>query len=224
MESFLLRKKRKLSPEPNVLLEDDDEPTDIKLAILSSLYPKIEQDALLDILLAHDGSVSEASASLKGPNPVRKSSGVIGSQMSMRSFAISSGTEDGLSPTKKRLMSKKGSTLHLYDPEDVAEHTPCTIIHNFLPPDEANDLLREMLEESKSFEKITFKLFDNVVASPHTSGFYVESYNDIRDQKTDYLYNGAKLTVCSNPLYNVFEFVLLTHFRMFAALLLNSFE
>lgn len=92
-------------------------------------------------------------------------------------------------------MSKKGTTLHLYDPEDVAEHTPCTIVHNFLSKDEADDLLREMLDESSSFEKITFKLFDNVVASPHTSSFYVESYDEIQKQKTDYLYNGARLTV-----------------------------
>lgn len=85
--------------------------------------------------------------------------------------------------------------MHLYDPVDVATHTPCTIVHNFLPADDANDLLKELLEESESFEKITFKLFENVVSSPHTMGFYVENNNDIEAQKTAYLYNGARLTV-----------------------------
>jgi hypothetical protein len=98
-------------------------------------------------------------------------------------------------PTTKKLKSRAGSTLHLYDPEDIAEHTPCTIIHNFLPPRDANRLLEELLEESKTFEKITFQLFENVVSSPHTSSFYVESYDEIQRQKTEYHYNGGRLTV-----------------------------
>ena len=55
--------------------------------------------------------------------------------------------------------------------------------------------MKELLNEAESFEKITFKLFDNVVSSPHTSGFFVESYDEIQRQKTDYHYNGARLTV-----------------------------
>jgi hypothetical protein len=91
-------------------------------------------------------------------------------------------------------MSKRGTTLHLYSAEDIAAHTPCTIIHNFLPSSEADALLVELLEESKSFEKITFKLFDSVVTSPHTSGFYVGSAAELDAQKTEYVYNGARLT------------------------------
>ncbi|KAM0328209.1 hypothetical protein ACHAQA_005616 [Verticillium albo-atrum] len=198
MESFIVRKKRKLSTQtdspPKADDGDDDEPTDVKLAMLSSLHPDVGQDTLLESLLAHDGSVSETSTALKAPNPQRKTSGVMGAQSSLKHFARGPQEDAAGQPLKKKLMSKRGSTLHLYDPEDIAEHTPCTIIHNFLPPDEANELLTELLEESKSFEKITFKLFDNVVASPHTSSFYVESYDEMKAQKTDFLYNGARLT------------------------------
>ena len=195
MESFLLRKKRKLSPEVQLpTVGDEDEPTDVKLALLSSLHPSIDQETLLDVLLAHDGSVVEASGALRVPRPAKKN-GAIGSQSSIRHFTIGAPSDGNISPTKKKLVSKKGSTLHLYDPVDVAAHTPCTIIHNFLPADEANALLAEMLAEAESFEKVAFKLFDNVVASPHTSGFFVESYDEIQRQKTDYLYNGARLTV-----------------------------
>ncbi|KAK7393928.1 hypothetical protein QQX98_013286 [Neonectria punicea] len=186
MKAFLTRPKRKSSPAP----QEPEEPTEIKLALLSSLHPNLDQDALLDILLAHDGSVSEASASLKVPSQVKKGSRGIGYQKSLRQYAIRS---DATSPAK-RLRSKKGSTLHLYDPDDVAEHTPCTIVHNFLPPEDADELLRELLEESKTYEKITFQLFENVVSSPHTSSFYVESYDEVRRQKTEYHYNGSKLT------------------------------
>lgn len=192
MKSFLTRPKRKLSPEPTSVT-DDDEPTEVKLALLSSVHPDIDQETLLDFLLAHDGSVDHASKALKSSNchqDVKKSS-VIGHQQSLRQYA----TGDATSPTKKKLKSKKGSTLHLFDPEDVAEHTPCTIIHNFLPPEEANALLKELLQEADSFEKITFKLFDNVVSSPHTSGFFVESYEDMMSQKSEYYYNGSQLTV-----------------------------
>ncbi|KAK7748558.1 hypothetical protein SLS53_000578 [Cytospora paraplurivora] len=103
--------------------------------------------------------------------------------------------DDGAPASKKtRLMSRKGATLHLFDPDDIAEHTPCSIIHNFLPSDLAKTLLEELLEEARSFERPTFKLFDNVVSSPHTSSFYVDSADEMQQQKTEYLYNGARLT------------------------------
>jgi alkylated DNA repair dioxygenase AlkB len=196
MKAFLTRPKRKLSPELQKKISEPEESTEVKLALLSSLHPQLDQDTLLDILLAHDGCVSEASASLKVQAPVKKGTRVIGYQQSLKQYATSSdSTSLSTTPKKKKLKSKAGSTLHLFDPEDVAEHTPCTIIHNFLPPEEANELLQELLEESKTFEKITFQLFENVVSSPHTSSFYVESYDEIERQKTEYHYNGGRLTV-----------------------------
>lgn len=193
MKAFLTRQKRKASREPSPIANThDDEPTEVKLALLSSLHPEVEQDTLMDVLLAHDGSVQDASASLQHFRPGSKKSGVIGQQQSLRHFAKPG---DPSSPPKKRLKSKKGSTLHLFDPEDVAEHTPCTIIHNFLPPDLANGLLQELLNESDSFERSTFKLFDNIVSSPHTSSFYVSTKQEMDMQKNDYFYNGARLTV-----------------------------
>lgn len=194
MKAFLTGPKRKAGspPVPVAPIDDAEESTEVKLAMLSSLHPTLDQETLVDVLLAHDGSVEEASASLQNVKPETKKSGVVGHQQSLRHFALGG---DPSSPPKKKMKSKKGSTLHLFDPADVAEHTPCTIIHNFLPPDLANDLLQELLDESDTFERITFKLFDNVVSSPHTSSFYVGTSDEIRTQKTDYYYNGSKLTV-----------------------------
>ncbi|KAI2782008.1 hypothetical protein F4815DRAFT_67153 [Daldinia loculata] len=198
MDAFLKGTKRKSSAVEDSFLVDDNESTDVKLAILSSLHSNISQEALLESLLEHDGSVRAASASLaedRSASPKKKRNSAIGYQSSLRLFASKSSTrERPMSPKKARNLSKKGTTLHLYDPEDVAEHTPCSIIHNFLPPDEANELLKEMLSESSSFDKITFKLFDNVVQSPHTSSFYVGTEAEINTQKHDYFYNGARLT------------------------------
>ncbi len=90
MDAFLTRKKRKLSPDEDTVTppvqttvsSNDDEPTDVKLALLISLHPGIDQETLLDVLLAHDGSVSQAETSLRGSVGPKKGSGVLGAQSS----------------------------------------------------------------------------------------------------------------------------------------------
>ena len=201
MEEFVSRKRRKISDQTNseslvtlpesTLPEPDDESTDYKLALLASLHPELEQQILLDVLLDHDGSVERAAASLDTSSavdsPLKK---VIGYQSSLSEFLA-----DGTSPKRPKLLSKKGKILHLYSPEDVAAHTPCSIIHNFLPTEEANDLLSELLQEAPSYARMTFKLFDNVVQSPHTACFYVGSHEEQETQKREYYYNGDRLSV-----------------------------
>jgi hypothetical protein len=203
MDAFVSRKKRKLSsPQSATSIQDicalsvpDDESTDFKLALLSSLHPHIEQQVLLDVLLAHDGSVEKASMSLKpSDSPPRKPSAATGYQSSLSGFVARNDALE-VPANHAKLLSKKGKTLHLYDPTDVAAHTPCSIIHNFLPTEQANALLEELLKEAPTFERMTFKLFDNVVQSPHTACFYVESYEELQKQKTEYIYNGGLLTV-----------------------------
>ncbi|KAK3688509.1 hypothetical protein B0T22DRAFT_459615 [Podospora appendiculata] len=198
MDGFVTSKKRKAKQ----VVGDDDESTDVKLAILSSLHPTINQETLLEFLLAHDGSVQATSGSLKsqtagltGISPRKTSSSQVHSQSSLRSWSGSTSTPTPASTSKRaKLLSRKGATLHLFDPEDIRAHTPCTIVHNFLPSDEANSLLVELLQEAQTFEKITFKLFDNVVSSPHTSAFYVETDQELEQQTSEYVYNGGKLT------------------------------
>jgi hypothetical protein len=204
MDGFVSRKRRKLSSprqpetvqEANALSVPDDESTDFKLALLSSLHPNLEQNDLLDVLLAHEGSVEEASSALTAQcSPPRKSSAATGYQSSLLSSFTPSGENKSSEALQRKLLSKRGKTLHLFSPEDVAQHTPCSIIHNFLPTQEANALLKELLHEASTFERMTFKLFDNVVQSPHTTCFYVEGLEDVRKQQTEYIYNGGLLTV-----------------------------
>jgi hypothetical protein len=213
MDAFVSRKRRKLSSEridekQNFSTSEDghdeEESTDFKLALLSSLHPDLNDQILLDVLLANDGSVEAASKSLLRntgePSPKKPSSAARGYQSSVAVFATLAG--DGTGAQKKaKVLSKKGKTLHLYTPEDVEAHTPCSIIHNFLPPEDANALLEELLVEVPTFERMTFKLFDNVVTSPHTSSFFVDSLEDARRQKAEYLYNGDLLTVCPGSVH-----------------------
>lgn len=218
MESFLSRKRPRISPSTSSesqqdpplqkeLLDEEsereEESTDLKLATLSSLFPALDQATLLDLLISADGSVDTVSSSLlikpETESPRKRTLTRIGHQTSLTSFRKSAANPPGSgSPVAKqrRVLTKKGQTLHLYTPEDIAEHTPCSIVHNFLPAQEADGLLRELLVEAETFERQTFKLFDNVVQSPHSACFYVDGLEERERQKSLYLYNGSYLEVC----------------------------
>lgn len=210
MEAFISRTRPKLpSTSPAIQetlfargknLDEDEESTDLKIATLSSLFPSVDQATLLDLLISADGSVETAFNSLSGKiedtAPRKRSAASVGYQTSLSAFRRPENAEPGSPSAKRRALTKKGQTLHLYTPEDIAAHTPCSIIHNFLPAQEADNLLRELLEEAPTFERQTFKLFDNVVQSPHSACFYVDSLEERERQKTEYLYNGSYLEAC----------------------------
>ncbi|KAL1953605.1 hypothetical protein VTO42DRAFT_2552 [Malbranchea cinnamomea] len=177
--------------------DDVEEATEVKLGILASLFPDIEQETLLDILLVSDGSIEAASSLLSSQKPdfARKrratNSGSLGIQSSLTSYGISTSQSSSSPGPTRTLITRKGKTLHLYSPEDIAKYTPCSIIHNFLPPEEATALLKELLAEAKTFQRQKFQLFDTVVESPHSSGFYVASAEEQRQQTSEYCYNGV---------------------------------
>lgn len=210
MEAFLSRERPKLPLTPRVVQrnhvargktsDDEEESTDLKLATLSSLFPDVDQATLLDLLISADGSVETVFDSLSGKidvrSPRKRPATSVRYQTSLFTYRKPEAAEPGSPSAKRRTLTKKGQTLHLYTPEDIAAHTPCSIIHNFLPAQEADSLLRELLEEAPTFGRQTFKLFDNVVQSPHSASFYVDSLEEIHKQKTEYLYNGSYLEVC----------------------------
>ncbi|KAL9602231.1 MAG: hypothetical protein Q9219_001955 [cf. Caloplaca sp. 3 TL-2023] len=185
MDAFVGRKKQQssqrngLEVEKSTLLEianvDSSESTDLKIATLASLFPNVDHAVLLDILVTSDGSHG-------------------GQQTSLASFKAVKSDLTAKSNISNKPLTRKGKTLHLFAPEDVEIHTPCSIIHNFLPVQLAEDLLKDLLNESTTFERQTFKMFDNVVQSPHTACFYVESLEERKRQQTEYLYNGSCLT------------------------------
>ena len=210
MEAFVSRKRPILpSDPPSSAVQTDffppekspgehEDSTDLKLATLSSLFPAVDQATLLDLLISFDGSVEKVCTSLSSQvyvaSPRKRPAPNIGHQTSLTAFRKSEQNAES-SAAKRKALTKKGQTLHLYTPEDIAAHTPCSIIHNFLPAQEAEYLLRELLEEAPTFERQTFKMFDNVVQSPHSACFYVDSLEEREKQKTGYLYNGSYLEV-----------------------------
>jgi hypothetical protein len=196
------RKKNQNETEKD---ENTDESTDVKIARLISLYPRYDEAALLDVLISYEGCVEAASAaldvgsdadqtsppaSLSARESTTKSVPEIQTSL-LSSFTSSSQSSSGWA----KPLTKRGKTLYLYSPKDVASNTPCSIIHNFLPPEEANDLLTELLEDAKSFQPETFQLFENQVQSHHTSCRYVSTDHEMMiEHGAEFVYNGIVRT------------------------------
>lgn len=198
MDRFITRKRPRPSspvpqaPSPSDSPLADEDSTDIKLALLVSLFPDIPHEALLDVLVSCSGSVEDATSTITSetsPTKKRAASGAPAVQTSLTSLVQPDAGKGP--PTRRRPLTKKGQTLHLFSPEDVAAHTPCTIIHNFLPAEQANALLLELLEESKHFSRYKFQLFDRTVESPHSASVYVSTPQEYRQHTSEYTYGGT---------------------------------
>lgn len=211
MDAFVSRKRRNISnhaehptDQPSLASTGngcEHESTDEKLAILLSVFESKDHEELLDALVDSGGSVETAIDRLlnhpESNDTSIRTPAVTGIQSSLNFGLRASNTESGNTVARKpvkRQLTKKGRTLYLYSPSDIACNTPCSIIHNFLPSDLANELLHELLPETDSYDSATFRLFDNVVKSPHTASFYVDSLADAEYQKSEYLYNGSTLS------------------------------
>lgn len=104
------RKRQRLSQE----VTPEDEPTDVKLAILASLYPDRSEDVLLDYLLAYNGSVDDAIKALSATRKKDSSrKAITGYQSSLMSFTTKAKQIKTTSFSTKPL-TKKGRTLHLF--------------------------------------------------------------------------------------------------------------
>jgi hypothetical protein len=168
-EEFLIRKHPRIDDSIT-----DDNSTDFKLALLASLHPGTDQSVLLEALVESDGAVHEAgklledqSKRLKIEHSRKAPSLFPGRQASLASFNVTS--HRAAAQESPKGLTKRGTTLRLYSPQDIDTYTPCSIIHNFLPSEEAEELLRELLAEAPTFKRQKFKLFDRVVESPHTA-------------------------------------------------------
>ncbi|KAI5363798.1 putative alkylated DNA repair protein alkB 3 [Septoria linicola] len=171
--------------------ESNDEDTDFSLAILQSLFPDKKAEVLLDYLLAYGGSYEKASDALSGEidEPKRKQA-TIGYQSSLNFFTKHERTSVPAKAQPKQ-QTKKGQTLHLYSPIDIETNTPCSIVHNFLPPAQAHALLQELLDEAPTFKRGSFQLFGRTVQNHSTFKFYLDTAEAVKDQETNFCYDGS---------------------------------
>lgn len=161
------------------LFVEEEETTDLKLALLTSLHPATDPSTLLELLLTSNGSVSAASALLQPPSTPRPAS--TSQQSSLAPFLTAA------APIPRP--PKKGHTLHLYTPLHFAALTPTTLHPAFLPTMLATTLLTELLHESSTFPPSPeFVLFGRTVVSPHTASLFLRSPASSAQQ---YSYQGA---------------------------------
>ncbi|OJK04495.1 hypothetical protein ASPACDRAFT_19843 [Aspergillus aculeatus ATCC 16872] len=189
MDRYLSRKRARSPPAPTC---SDEDSTDMKLARLASLFPNMALDALMEILLSTGGCVETATTTIQAQAslyPLKRRS-TAGATPAIQT-SLNAHMRISHHPDKKRSLTRKGKTLHLYSPEDIAAHTPCTIIHNFLPAEQANALLLELLDESQHFSRYRFQLFDRTVQSPHSASIYVATPEQHRQHTSEYTYGGT---------------------------------
>jgi hypothetical protein len=69
--------------------------------------------------------------------------------------------------------------LMLSNPSMVAEHSPCTLHPSILPAELACKLFYTMIDESRTWSKNKWWLFDRVVESPHLTSFYARKTDGV---------------------------------------------
>ena len=204
MDELNFQRKRKRASHDSYEVssaKEELESTEYKIALLASLFPYLQQDAIVETLLSHDGDLDKTQRTLNAPIRYKRGSSTIlvGHQQQLSFFrpAVSSSANP----------VKKGQILHLYSSGDIARLTPCSIIHEFLPSQMAQDLLKELLVDVPSFKKERFKLFGNIVESPHTMAFYVNTTEEQQDYMRNYAYNGRQIEVlaCLTARYGTDE-------------------
>lgn len=220
MDAFISRKKPRLQlgdgqlPQPQLqpppeTSAPDEESTEMKLALLLSIYPDLSHEGLLDVLVSCDGSVEKASSSIASnqqqertpttttTTTASKKRSAPGTQSSLLPHITANPKPTTTTPTNQTKPKsnppppKKGQTLHLYTPDSITTHTPCTLIPNYLPPTQATTLLAELLTESAHFSRSKFQLFDRTVQSPHSASIYVSTPDEYHQQTAEYTYGGT---------------------------------
>jgi len=159
-------------------LQDD---TDLSLAMLASIAPDMTFEGLLELLVSADGDIERAKRLLG------KQGEKCSVQPSLKRYV------DGEWKHKNaNLDMNKDGVLHLYEPEQIAAISPCTLLLNIFQKPLARSLALELLDQSKSWTSNTFRLFDRTVTSPHRTCFYVLN-NDEQTKHGDFTYNGSRL-------------------------------
>ncbi|KAG5437035.1 hypothetical protein PCANB_001311 [Pneumocystis canis] len=195
-----------------IIYNDDNNDTEMKLSLLISVFPDNSPEMLLEKLVENDGSVEDTlniclnscfenkktSKRLKKQKKIdefiekheyKRKCALLNKESSKVSWPIKMKWDNSI----KTLKREKACVLHLYLSEQIAKLTPCTLISNVLPCNLANSLLLKMIEESKTWRRNEFRLFERNIVSPCKSCYYFYfDENDPLEQK--FFHNGSEIT------------------------------
>ncbi|KAG5436910.1 hypothetical protein PCK2_001039, partial [Pneumocystis canis] len=196
-----------------IMHTEDDNDTEMKLALLISVFPDNSPEILLEKLVENDGSVENTvkmclnscfkkkcvSKKLKKQRKIdefiekhedKRECPLLNKQeLSKVSWPIKMQWDSSI----KTLKRKNRRVLHLYLSEQIGTKvTPCTLICNVLPQNLANSLLLEMLEESKTWKRNEFRLFERNIVSPCKSCYYF-SFDEKDPLEPKFFHNGSEI-------------------------------
>ncbi|KAI1298877.1 hypothetical protein EDD11_006616 [Mortierella claussenii] len=107
---------------------------------------------------------------------------------SLDPFLPQSSSTSASAPQSRKLPPKP---LILYSPEDVARHSPCSLVFNVLSKDLATRLLKAMLIDSETWNRNRWWLFERMVESPHKTSYFAERDDDM-EEVAGWTYNGQR--------------------------------
>ncbi|OQS01181.1 hypothetical protein ACHHYP_01748 [Achlya hypogyna] len=157
------------------------------VAQLLEMFPEVDPDVVGEILVKCQGSVEDAVNRL-----LQRSAGPAATTTKKRKRATDIRTLFGAPAPDIRMkddnatsLSAKPAALVPWDPTKeamrpitltpetlAASGLPLALYPNFLPPNEANDLLKEMLDDAGRWETIKWVIFEREVMSPHVSRLF----------------------------------------------------
>lgn len=177
-----------------------EDTTDEKLTKLKSYFPEVSNETLLELLVSCSGDTSRVldllevnkEETCKGNLCARSQSKRVNYQTTLKRFVVDSECDDHEHKQKGKIprmldSTIKGRTYHLYDPDMVNRHLPCTFHLDVFPKELADRLLTVLLKDSKEWTSRSFYMFERLVKSHHSTALYSDR-NEFTTK--DATYNG----------------------------------
>lgn len=191
--------------------------TDIIINELLEVYPAIERETLLELLIACNGSKASTLQLIDESIPQRKRklekplyqsslSGLLKKQKkqnipNLDPLVLAHQThEQGQHkrtqfsiPLPPKKSGSRPKVIKLFHPDDVRDHLhPYVSLHrSFLPKDLSNKLLEHLVLQTLKLSANEFYLFGQLCKSDHATGVFLRDPNE--KSSNGYIYNGKKI-------------------------------
>ncbi|CAG8482998.1 12020_t:CDS:2 [Cetraspora pellucida] len=189
LHEFLKRAKSDLDRAVNIYLDQEKRKRPLKQPKLEHFFNNVSKKIKLNDCDDIHSTSEEPKKTIQKDNFSAET--VANQQTSINKVNLNDALKWPLINSNKSSRRIIQPVLKLFSPQDISEKTPCTLIHDVLPKELANSLLKVMLKESETWHRSQWWLFERMVTSPRTSSFYIS--NQVKNTcDGDVYYNGKK--------------------------------
>lgn len=163
--------------------------TDRKIEVLKKEYPGIEEETLLELLIACDGSAEATMSMINDSFPTIQRKRKVGA---LYQTSITSLIAPVSKQKKLKVLSGRKKVITLNTADEVEQHlAPYVSFHkSFLPTDLADRTLGYLVTQTDKVSPNEFYLFDNLCKANHSLGFFhTPNLNSVYE---NLIYNGKK--------------------------------